>query len=1516
MNKRLLLGAALMLCMLTPAIAQRIMDRTDRGLVAVPGRSGGNYISWRKFGHEYYDTQYNLYRNGTKIADAMTLSNYEDAGGNSNSTYQVEAIINGVSQGKCASVKAWNENCLTIPIKPALNRKGKDVTSGYTLNDISLADLNGDGVQELMIKRRNDSGNLYNTNNKTDFNHYVVYDIKGNLLWWIDLGPNMLSGPDEQWDMIGYDWDGDGKAEALLRGADNMIIHTADGKTIEIGDMSFDNGGNNSIRSEYTREGKEYLLYLNGETGVPYGYDGTSGKFLPMEYPLPRFEAGETDYGTVWGSNDTGHRASKHYFGAPYLDGEKASIFLGRGCYTRHKMCALDVDPVTHKLTQRWRWNTYNPSSPWFGNGFHNFQIADVDMDGRDEIVFGSMIIDDNGRGLVTTGLGHGDAQHCGDLDPYRWGLEQFTCQEGSQGASYWNATTGQMYYRKADGGDDGRALAGNFTNDYPGGQGRTVSSGIIGLSSDQVLPVDADSKIAWHDLNFRIYWDGDLLDEIFDSPGVERAAAITKWGNGRIFTSRGQLNNSSKNNPGALGDILGDWREEFIVRDGASTLLFYTTNFPTKHDIYTLWEDHEYRNAMVWQCIGYNQPPHPSFFLGELEGITVAPPPVTLTGRTVVNNGGIIQTTKEHLLLCEQNDMTVSVADGASPWIVTVNAPTIVQGSGANDESSKTPHPTYTTYTHTLTGGFFSGSTRLVKQGEGVLVLPNVVQKHTGNTDIWNGTLKFDGTLESSKLWLNRHTKLVSDGGVFNAGIQADYNATICPGGEDAIGEITVSKLDLKFGSRVIFDISSNNVDKLNASILTIETKDWGEFGPKYKNPIFQINGLGALANGKYMIGTVDRISGDIRNVIIEGVGNNRVSLSHENGKLYLHVENLRDAANIIWNGTDASHIWDFGTSKNFLNGGVADYSADGDNITFNDNATNTNVQLKGAVRPASMLFSNETKNYTLTGDSIVTDAAFTKTGAGILTIETRNHMGNSEIKGGTVVVNSLANVTGVTYGALGDASRQITISNGATLSAGRTIITDQPIVVKDMATLQTPTGTSLTLNNALMGTGGVVTKAGAGTLSLGSNNTISKLIIQNGTVNAIESNNRVQLPKTVEFINGWLNDAATENTNTVNATNFHISKGNSGTLNGDPRCDYTGALTGEGKFTVYDSWVRCTFSGDWSKFEGTVTTMCNNRSAKHLYENTTFDFNNSYGLPKATLNIPADVTVNNNGKDFPLGSVSGSGTLAGKGAWILGSNDSDFMFGINTASDSKLIKRGKGRMLLLSPGKIQGQLYVNQGVLAFGTGVNTPAIGSTLTVNPGGEVRATGLVNSIILNSNSKFAAISPFNDDRGGVFKTVAMFKMASTANAEFVITSKSSNSMVDCGNFLYLGNINVRLAPSYKPAIGDQITLWTCSRVMQAPTNISLPELPAGMKWDATALADKSNEGVLRIVAATGISGLSTNDHTAVEVFTLSGIKVGEFKTSKSNLTKKIRESGWGDGVYIIRSATGSNKMIVK
>ena len=1541
----------MLLVMTLTVQAQRVTDKLTRGLVAIPqgdktgqnslyGMSGSGYfISWRILPTEYFDTKYNLYRDGTKVnTEPLAVSNYEDKSGTKTAKYQVIPVIRGVERTdlKSEEVTPWEHQYWDITVQNVVNRAGTDVTSQYTLNDCSVADVDGDGEMEFVVKRRNDSG-LRDEGNKTTFNLHECYKMDGTRLWWIDMGPNLMAGADEQFDLILYDWDGDGKAEALMRGADNMIIHTASGKEIKIGNMDY-----YAPRSEYTHDGAEYLLYMNGQTGEPYAWDG-SDNWTPAAYPLPRFETGESDYAAVWGSNDTGHRSCKHYFGAPYLDGRNPSIFLGRGCYTRHKFCALDVNPTTHELTQRWRWNCYDSKSPWFGNGFHNFAIADVDLDGRDEIVFGSMIIDDTGYGLSTTGFGHGDAQHCGDLDPYRWGLEQFVCLEGAAvpGVCYTDATASDIRYVNGTGGDNGRCMAGNFQGTYPGAVGITFGSDVISLVADKVI---TGVNMANDDyMNMRIYWDGDLLDEFMDSPGVERSPCVYKYGNevgtnrtyanGRCWLGGGALNNSSKNNPCFLGDILGDWREEIVNRIDATTLRINISSYPSPWGITSLWYDHEYRNGMTWQSVGYNQPPHPSFFLGELEGITKEPPAITLEGRTEVT--GTIGTTDDHLLISGYENKTIAVTDGASPYILTVNTPAWVKGSGSQQATSGTPKQparTIETYTTTLTGGAFSGATRIVKQGEGVLVLPKVTEKHTGTTDIWQGTLQFDGTFESSPLWLNRHTTLISNGGQFLGGIRADYNATIYPGGQNSVGTITTTSLSLGFGSRMVFDFAAGSFDQVNANKVIVEAKTsevWVNFGPRYKAPVLQFEGVGEIASGTYTLGAVAALEGDLSQIILEGFGSDKkVSLAYSDGKLQLVVEGMRQAGDVTWNGTSSLNTWQQAVSEAFVTNGVNTYSVHGDHVVFDDNAAITSVVIKGAVSPADVTFNNETKAYTVSGDSIVGQAPIVKNGSAKVTLNNWNHSGATTINGGTLSVSMLANSSGQQFGSLGDVSQPINLNDGATLETNGIIITDQTLNVSGDVTINVPSGKSIIFNKAIKGADAVINKTGAGSMETGTlTNTYSKLVIKQGTVSSnYSSSNADQLPKTIEFQGGTLWGANMEGGAGVsNTSNFIVPHGKTGTFYGSYRGTYTGKLTGEGTFNVYTGGVRCYYDGDWSEFSGTINVGKNNRQNKKSYD-PNFMYRNTKGLPLATVNVAANTRFSNEGKSIVVKRLGGTGAVTGSGQWII-DNDENFSLttevGITSErtddygktiekSSSPLMKRGKGKMTMTA-GRMNGVLTVQEGTVTFNNVLlNTLLHGSfTTTVKENGRVVGQGLLYAIRLEKGAELMPIASTSiETTPGTIKC----NNTITSNEGSVITfikNATKNATLNTQNLTMNGTARVVLASNYTPKAGDSMTLWTVSGTFSGTPQYDLPELPDGLYWDISGLEGAT--GVLRVTddASVGIGRIADSEQVACEVYTTGGVLVGTFESQRSDIRAAVARLGVKSGLYIVRMAAGRN-----
>lgn len=1511
MIKKLLLTALLAGGMTVGMQAQRVTDRLDRGLVALPSQSGtGNFISWRIYAEEYYDTEYNLYRDGQRLnATPLKASNFVDASGTATSTYQVAPVVAGAEQEKCAIALPWTDKdgsgnpYYQFAVKPVIDRQGNDVTSKYSLNDITLADVTGDGVCEFIIKRRNDS-DLTSLSNKTSYNLLECYDIKGNRLWYIDLGPNMMSGADEQFDIIGYDWDQDGKAEALLRGADNMIIHTADGQAITIGDMNVDTRWNGI---EYTSTGNEYLLYLNGATGIPYQI-GPAAHPAYMTYPLPR------GLDSDWGTGIVGHRSTKHYFGAPFLDGRKASVFLGRGCYTKHSMVTYDIDPVTHQLQERWRWTSDGLSRAWFGQGYHNFAIADVDWDGRDEIVFGSMVIDDNGKGLSTTGLGHGDAQHCGDLDPYRHGQEQFACNESSPAMNYRDATTSKIYYRLQASDDDGRALIGNFSNNYPGMQGRSTMSGMVSSVADKVIP-ELDNIIAWGDLNFRIYWDGDLLDELLNSPGTERDAKIEKPGTGRIFTSSGcKMNNWSKNNPAAQGDILGDWREEVLLRTADNTAIrIYSTNIPTEHRNYTLWHDHQYRQGMVWQSIGYNQPPHVSYFLGEMEGITIAPPPLTMTGRSEIKNGGTIGSGYDgkHVLVCETNDTQVQVAEGASPQIATFNVPSWVQGNNNNDNISRT-------YYHcTVSGGAFTGNTRLVKQGDGTLSLPAVEEKYTGNTDIWAGILAFDGQLKNSTLWLNRFAELHSNGGIFRA-IRMDYDAKLCPGRPDQPGKVTADSLLLGFGSRVVFDLYADRqtADTLLLGMLSIEKKDW-TYGPKYLSPVFEfVNHGQEVTNGRYYLGRADAMEGNLGDIKIEGLGSSmKTTLTNEGGALYLDIEELRQASAIIWNG-NINDAWDLANTANFTLAGDPAQNPEmfvtGDKVRFDDNAAAFEVTLNDALASDTIVVDNS-KNYTFKGNGSIAGAAtLIKQGSGMLTISTDNsYTGGTRLSGGTLMVSSLSNAN-QPLGNLGQCS---TDANRFVIENGAELRTTAPVTQGAAMKMMTNEGGSINnsqdfiVNTPISGT--VLTKRGAGWMKLNTSNTaLDKLIITNGTVIATADNNLIPA-KTVELAGGTLSDCDGSGSYSNYTYPVNVANGHSGTWNLDSRATYNNPLTGAGTLTVNvrTTIERTQLKGNWSQFSGTVkaTTSSNAR----------FPLDNSYGLPNATLDLSSGMTVVNSGKTFAIGQVTGTGTLGGTATyssatssaintWRVG-NEQDFAFDGTVSSNANFVKTGNGTMRVTGAWDNTGNTTIEQGTLMLATG---SALGKgMLTVGKEGTLRGINSTTNPLTNSaftingtvqagisSTATSGVISFNG-KNVTFNTGSCY----TVGVGGVPTKLSPRSAIikDVARLTLNGTLAVFLRSSYVPMAGDSIRVFEAQAFQGTPT-LSLPSLADRLEWDTSRLA----EGLLFVRVADNITRPSAiGPASPQDIYNLRGQMVRRQATTLQGLPS---------GIYFIRG----RKIVIK
>ena len=1547
--RKILLSVLLLTAATTTTFAQRQTDRLDRGLVAM--KSGtGVYLSWRILGEEYYDVTYNVYRDGVKITETpLTVSNFRDTAGTTSSTYTVTAVVRGQEQSACKPVGVWASSYKEIK----LTHEG--IKSTLVPNDACCADLDGDGELDILMKFDNlseKSASYPRNGYEGEYSIFEALKQDGTRLWWVNCGPNMGDFQNNEQNIVAYDWDGDGKAEAVMRAADGTTIHCADGTTFVVGDASKNyRGATGGGVNWFMHDGAEYLVYMNGETGKPYQC---------IEYPLKRLESGETDLEKAWGDG-YGHRSSKHFFGAPYLDGKKPSIFLARGIYTRHKMIAYDVDPSTHELVVRWKWYN-NTNGPWKGQGYHNFGVADVDLDGRDEIVFGSMVIDDNGKGLSTTGLGHGDSQHCSDFDPYTHGLEIYACNEDQPGNNFRDATTSKIYHRYNAGNDDGRAICGNFTDAFPGGLGHSAREGAIStVTYGAVNGLDATGV----NTNFRIYWDGDLCSETFNYiNGKNTEGCIAKYGSwSPIYTCAGSMtNNDTKGTPCYQGDILGDWREEIIMRTADNNIRIYSTPTATNYRIPTLWSDHQYRNAMVWQMCGYNQTPHISYFLGKLEGITMAPPPLTSTGRTEIGNGGTVGASHndQHVLAFENGDYSISIEDGAAPYILTINVPTWVQGSAPSECSAASYKITYDTYTCNVTGGGITGSARLVKQGDGILNLPKAAFTHTGETNIWAGTLNFDGTMLQSPLWLNRFAELNSNGGSFRS-IKADYASVIRPGGENSMGNITTDSLSLGFGSRIVLDVYSDGTaaDKINTKYLSIEKKTgtaWTTAGPKYLTPVIELVGHIAegetlIAPGKYVVAEgIEKVDGEVSNIIIEGLATQKKSLYVEEGKLILEIVGLRDPASVVWAGTE-SNIWNLADANNFSisEDGAATPTVfvSADDVLFNDEAENKTVAINGSVMPGNIVVNN-TSAYTFNGTGAIDGlASFTKEGTGTVTMANENsYTGGNYLKGGTTKVSLLSNQ----YSAVGNlggittSTAKFTMENGAVLQTTAAVEMGSPMkMVGEEGGVINASG-DFKMDAIITGT--TLTKKGNGCLKTAKANTsLSRLVIAGGSVAAQAGDPA----KVVELQSGTLWDDAQATTHEIN-----IPKGKSGTwqLTGTYYTAYANKLTGEGTLTIVprNTVSRVRITGNWSAFEGTV---------KHTTTNIWLPLDASTGMPKATLDLAEGCTATNVAKTFKIGRLTGKGSLAhpvanfknssavnGSNTWQVGNSDDalgDFTFdgtmhddaGNNKCNFEKIgtckmtvsgawtnsgtVKVTAGELFIKSGATLgTGALTVANGAKLSGTSkASAPMTNSSFTINGTLQPGATASAVTGNLNFNGKnvtFGATSRL---------VIGLRKCAATTPNNTYITNIGTLKLTAGMTIApYISETNIANLTTDEAKV-DSFILWTEAKTVNVTGDLKFefPEIPDYYIWDTSNIAN----GIIYIKLdaekykdyITGLNSIAADETVTVEVVNMNGNLVDTFTAPMGSIKSSIAQSSLPKGIYMLRiKSEGGKKVAMK
>ena len=619
------------------------MERLDRGVVALPAEQKGIFVSWRLLGTEPKETTFDLLRDGETIAKGLKVTNFTDVEGTVQNHYRV--VTNGSNKESSADVSPWKDLYTSI----ALDRPKGGMLDGrrydYTPNDCSVGDVDGDGQYELFLKW--DPSNAHD-NSHDGMTGEVYIDcirLDGTKLWRVNLGKNIRAGAHYTQFQV-YDFDRDGRTELICKtapgsvdGTGRYVTEAADETDIRQADNAAD------YRNERGRilSGPEYLTV----------FDGLTGRAVHTIYYRPNRAlgvGGDVAYDKEgWGDRGVlGNRGERFLACVAWLDGPqgKPSAVMCRGYYTPSHLWAVDFDG--RKLSTKWFHASATPHDyyvvdkdghqTWYrglehtayGQGAHSVSVGDVDGDGCDEITYGSAAIDHDGKLLYSTGLGHGDATHLSDLDPDRPGLEFYMVhEERPYGADLRDARTGErIFYETAD-EDTGRGLAADIDARHRGFEYWQVERKAVRNIKGEIISKQNPS------INFRIYWDGDLQDELLANRR-ERPyfpSYLQKWdgekavplplSNGKHLYEMGHSvsNNWTKATPCLQADLLGDWREELILWDesDAAHLNVFTTNIPTEYAVPTLMHDNIYRLSICWQNTAYNQPPHLGYYLPDV---------------------------------------------------------------------------------------------------------------------------------------------------------------------------------------------------------------------------------------------------------------------------------------------------------------------------------------------------------------------------------------------------------------------------------------------------------------------------------------------------------------------------------------------------------------------------------------------------------------------------------------------------------------------------------------------------------------------------------------------------------------------------------------------------------------------------------------------------------------------------------------------------------------------------------
>lgn len=1278
------------------------MEPLGRGVMVLRSSATQAYVGWRLLAIDASDVGFNLYRStsggaGVKL-NSLPLTNttdFVDATVNfalSNAWYVVP-VTNGVeAAGSAAFGLAANpptRQYLNLPlVVPSTNNPPYDVKFCW------VGDLDGDGEFDYVCDR------LSTTAYRKQY--LQAYRRDGTLLWQMDMGilstnTSNAYEPDAAAISVGdkdnvtvYDLDGDGKAEVIVRVANGTILPS--GTVITT---------NNNT--------SQFLCILNGQTGA---------ELARALIPNPYFADGPLNC----------------HAGIAYLDGVRPSVIfsgenrVGGGAFQR---LIVAWDYRNGQLTQRWLYQTPNGQNDSEG---HQLRVADVNHDGKDEIIrIGSVVADSNGVPvtLYSTELGHGDRYHVTDIDPDRPGLEMFAIQQLNQtllATSLQDVNSGLLYKKwySAVITDVGRGLTQDLDPNYRGCELFSTQPGMFDAKGNQIINA---KPWPWEG----IWWNADLTRELFaarDGNGVR--PCINRW-NYATATEDLFYNVQTEGvhsafgaRPAFFGDILGDWREEFVVvADDYSALRIYSTTISATNRLYCLMQNPQYRVQCTYK--GYYQASYPDYFLG-WQMPPPPPPPVSDARLVWRGNGTNVWSTANanwftnNLWVSNTGPTTFSAGD--TVLFDTTGTNTVVTLNSSLTPGWVTVHSPKN-YVFNSTNGSLSGSMRLTKAGAGRLTL-NGTNDFSGATLVGEGALLINGALLNSPVtvrggvWLDGR---LGGTGVVNTVVSLNEGAGVSPGqGTNSPGVFTVAN-QVIFNGRTLsdFDLASTPGNGSN-DLLVIS----GNLIAQGTNT-FVINRLsGSLAPGGLypLINYSGAFTGSLANFAVAGLTGIPFTLTNPPGQIALLVKSFRAPSNLTWTGGAVGNAWDLLTSSNWLNGVTRDQFAPGDVVRFdNSGLTNPSVTLSGDLNCAAIVV-DATNTYTFTGSGgIIGSATLTKTNSGTLILNGVNNTftGRTILAGGTLAVQEL-DAIGLPspLGNPPGGSTNLILSGSPTLRVLGESYTDRGM------TLNTGTNTveifnaadQLTIAGVIAGSG-ALQKTGPGTLAVSANNTFTgptfilggNLSLGGGTANQYGlgpgpgANGNTSITISNATLTMFSDAASYDNC----YWNVIVPTNSTATIFADDRVTLYGSLLGGGtmNFNVY--YVRTELQGNWSDFTGNLNLGTDTGGGD-------FRINNSFGYAKATVNLADYISAYHlTGGSVSLGSLSGGALSKMSGAnWTVGAKNLDSTYA-GSINGTSLTKTGAGVFTLTgNTNNYTGGTTINNGTLQIGNGGAAGTIGT----------------------------------------------------------------------------------------------------------------------------------------------------------------------------------------------------------